>query len=280
MKKQNINKIIGWLMNEIGSKSITASIFTVAIIALITVSISPASAAITVIADYKLGAPGSIGGTGLALDSSGNGNNFQFKGPNANTVVAGATVGSSALQFNSPSGFFNAGAAVTPTINFAVEFRFFNSDVTTNQLPLFISSTGNPLAISMAGGKLFASYSGADFIGSSSGTSILANTWTHVAVIDNNGTSSLYLNGIDVGSPSSATATNRLGSDFSGLQLGVGPGFTDSYNGIMSDFRIFTYNPVTDNAVASLNLIPEPSTVGLILLALGSLVFLRRMRVV
>jgi hypothetical protein len=81
-----------------------------------------------------------------------------------------------------------------------------------------------------------------------SGGTISANTWAHTALVVNNGTAQLYLNGSAVGS----TATFNALSGMTGVGIG-GPGNTyavDYFSGYIDDVRITQFARYTSNFTA------------------------------
>jgi len=62
------------------------------------------------------------------------------------------------------------------------------------------------------------------------------NSWTHVALVRNNGTTTLYFNGIVVGS--TATNNNLSSAGNNPMYIGNHPNLTGSFQGYIDDFRV------------------------------------------
>jgi hypothetical protein len=65
-----------------------------------------------------------------------------------------------------------------------------------------------------------------------------ANTWTHVAVVRNSGTTTLYVNGISGGTTTSLGNMSNSQPLIGGGRYSSDNSVTASFNGLISDFRI------------------------------------------
>ena len=72
------------------------------------------------------------------------------------------------------------------------------------------------------------------------------NSWTHLAVIRDNGTNTFYLNGVPYGPSNTGTpstnAPTGTGSQ-NGMRLGASGGDQVAYRGLIDEARAFTFNP-------------------------------------
>jgi hypothetical protein len=195
------------------------------------------------------------------------------------TIVPGSTA---ALRMGTvPTGYYSAagngvfgGSNLGPTPdNFGVEV-FVKADLGQPD-NIFFSATGSDLSGStglifeMRGGNWAAAVPGNDWIGAITGTGQTASgDWTSLAVIRNSGVSTFYINGV------AQSRTTTVQPTFGGgFHLGVQSGGGQWFRGTMDELHVFTFNPGTDNPVAFLTPVPEPS---IPFLLLGGLAVLGR----
>lgn len=65
-------------------------------------------------------------------------------------------------------------------------------------------------------------------------STVSLNTWTHVAAVKNNGTTTVYINGVSGGSAAQATATATTNA----MYIGSGVGANSGFSGYIDDLRI------------------------------------------
>lgn len=258
------------------------SLSSLALLVLVTV---PASAAVTVYAEYHLGESGSLGANNLPVDSSGNGRNFvnQISG-------AVATVGSSSFHPNASgstayldtsgagnegwysSGLFNA----LQTDNFALGvFARSPSNAAANQGDIFtVGGSNGSIKLSLAGNGWAASANNVAWIGQDSGISgsFTADTWVHLALIRSAGTTTFYIDGVASGFTYAGVPVNDT------PHVSVSPGGGSYFDGLIDEARVVTFTPgeSTSNIISALQGVPEPSVAFLAMLGLAAGVKRRR----
>ena len=238
----------------------------IALLATISASTLCANAAITYVHTYKLGEAGSIVGD-KPQDGTGSAHFTTALRGGATTQTSGAGVpGSTAHTSFNIQGASGADFSGFATNNFGIEFWARTSSIGG----IFFStgsSTGH-IIFGLDNSNWIAGIHGGEWIGAASGTGQprAADTWTHLAIIRNNGVSTFYINGVAQTGTSTDAPTHSTG-------------YIDQYyTGGLDELRMFTFDPATDDPVAALNLqaVPEPSTTAL--LGLGSLALILRRR--
>lgn len=231
-----------------------------------------AKAVINDVHNYELGEPGSLV-NGLPQDSVGSAHftisrgNFGVSSTNPSPV--------SSMYVTNPVGSDGVGWANWFNVardNVAIEIWVRTSDVSqTTDFLRTGTDNNNELRIGLNNGVWRASYHNAGSIGAvdGAGQTAVANTWTHLAVIRDNGISTFYIDGI-AQSGTNLTTPSYGDQVLFGLHNSGFTGFAGDYDAL----RIFTFGEL-DNPVAALN-IPEPSS--LALLGLGGLLAARRRR--
>lgn len=246
--------------------------------ALLILASLPASAAVTVFAQYHLGEAGSLGANNLPLDSSGNGRNFvnEING-------AAATVGSSTFHPNASgstayldtSGAGNEGWYSSSlfnslqTDNFALGvFARSSSNAAANQGDIFtVGGSNGSIKLSLAGNGWAASAHNVAWIGQDSGISgsFAADTWVHLALIRSAGVTTFYINGVASGFTYAGVPVNDS------PHVSVAPGGSSYFDGLIDEARVVTFTPgeSTSNIIAALQGVPEPTISVLALLGLA-----------
>lgn len=183
------------------------------------------------------------GNTGV-VDQAGK-NSFSFIGSpsqSTSTVKYGAGSvyfnGSSAIYLPDSSGNENFG-----TGNFTIEFWVYpTAGPNSTYNPTFYSNNGNgSWDLDTAGLRIHHQniiVGGGTFTQINYGTTISNNTWTHVAVVRNGNTITVYLNGTSVGS---ATYSGSVGSVNTRPIIGCSDGYPSGrefMTGYIDDFRI------------------------------------------
>ncbi len=165
------------------------------------------------------------------------------------------------------------------TNNFAVEFWVRTSNLTQSAISVFQTGNNNngSLKIGIAGGVWTASYHNVGWIGATDGVgqAVTSGTWTHLAVIRDNGTSTFYIDGVAQSGTSNGTPVHN-----DSAHLAVNPGgFAGNwFEGDLDEINTFTFVSGVDDPVAalSINAVPEPASTAF--LGLSGLVFLLRRR--
>lgn len=234
------------------------------------VLLTSASAAITVQAHYQMGEAGTLGANNKPLDSSGNGydleTNISSTTVDTTTPAPGSTAASDFSGGN--IGYYGTTYDSLPTNNYGIEVWARIADLNAS------NSAGYNFA-----GVNFGWRNGQGFAGAVTnvtwvgGSYMPASTseWVHLAIVQDAGITTFYVNGVANGgtSASAHTQTNEV-------HLGVTPGGASFLNGSLDDARIFTFtagqfDPNTDLLVSE---VPEPSS--LALFSLGSLALMLR----
>jgi len=236
-----------------------------------------ADASIIVLSHWQMGEE--LGDTDGRLDSVG-GRHFsvssgpvEFSGSVAPSAT-GSTVATNVRGNTGRAGFFGPNTTTfMPADNWGFEV-WVRSENTTQNIDLFrvggVTENGN-LKIGQLGANWGASYHNISWIGASGGTGqpVVAEEWTHLAIVRDNGITSFYINGV-------AQAGTSTGAPVWGtsLHLGVMPGGGSGWTGDVDDARAFTFNPGEFNPAQDLLLatvVPEPNTLALLLLGLAPL---------
>ncbi|MEX1223850.1 MAG: LamG domain-containing protein [Pirellulales bacterium] len=259
------------------------SLISVLSVVMLLASAFPGDAAIVELLRYQLGEPGSFV-VNSPQDSVGSAhilNGFGFTpGGILDTAAPGST---SATRFTGPgSGAYGASSSGLPVDNFAIELwaRSTNATQTFNDFFSLNGGTAGSVVFSHGGyinnssqGIWAASISGIDYIGASGGAGQTAvdNVWTNLAIIRSNGISTFYIDG--VAQAGTTNGTPSVGTDATGVHIGITPGGTSNFFGDLDEIRMFSFDPLVDDPVAALsfnNPVPEPRAFGM--MALGVLI--------
>lgn len=202
-----------------------------------------AHAAVTTVAYYKLGEadPGAVVGATAAnptVASAGSVNLPRIGAPvySAQNIVRPTPI---AVAFNGSSDGFRVAAPIsTVTDNFGIEAWVrptstagnsviaYNGDTSTSGGGIFRQGNGYGV---LYGGNVLAVVAG----------SVALNQWTHLAVVRNAGTTTIYRNGVSIGS--TATAPNLPAGGFS---IGTNPtAASEFFSGEIDEVRMFTFSP-------------------------------------
>lgn len=249
-------------------------------------AVATSPAAVTLFAEFHLGEIGSLGARNLPLDSSGNNINFDqdVRGVNAAVLNSGvvapgstAYLSTAAIMGEDGTGWFGADFSSLSTDNFAmgIYVRSFENSLQTRGAVFLLGGTSGFGFLLATNGWSAGSYGTAD-IGPNAGAvgSFTANTWAHLAVIRDNGTSTFYINGV------AQTSTYAGAPVHADAHLSLDPGATNYFNGDMDEARVvtFTAGESTSNVLDALQGVPEPSSAFLVALG-GITLLLRRRRV-
>jgi hypothetical protein len=283
---QECRSVVGF--NPQKNMKLTKNILLAA--ALTSLSVGTANAAIIMVAEYHLGEAGSLGASNSSLIDSATGgtpsgaqNMDGTAGNPSGTSVGTVGVfapGSTAYLDTSATNagwYTNSGNMATlPTDNFA--FGIYARTATLQSKDIFILGGGTgAFKLSMDSNGWGASSSNVSWIGNSNGTSgsFTANTWVHLALVRNNGSTAFYIDGVQQGSTYGGVPVHDT------AHISVASGGVSYFNGNLDEARVVTFD-VADagagniNVLNALQAIPEPSSV--LLGGLGMLALLRRRR--
>ena len=150
------------------------------------------------------------------------------------------------ILFNGASGFHTAALPTTATNNFCLEAWVRPANTTTTGCVAYNGNSATTgWGIYQFGTTFQAFYGGLAFFGS--GT-VTPGVWTHLALVRNAGTGTLYVNGVASGSTNSGTPNVPAGK----FVIGVKPTLDgEFFNGLIDEVRVFTFasgqfNPATD----------------------------------
>lgn len=228
--------------------------------------------AITVVANFHLGEadPGAAAGNPTPSATT---NSAGIPDPTligTAPVYTGATgVSGSSLAMDFTNGGYFSAPLVTSNNNWGLE-AWVQSD--TTNLVSAIAYNGNSsnagMGIYQFNGSYIGLMGGIAFVGAAPVTS----SWTHLAMVVNNGTTTFYVNGV-------ANATAGQPNIPSGnFNIGIRPDLGERFDGRIDEVRVFTFAAGQFN-VSDLQLtgvVPEPATA--VLLATGMLAANRRRR--
>src|SRR5215207_11724552 len=204
-------------------------------------------AAVTNVAWYRLGENDAGAANGLAVpntttDLVGGNHLKQYNGPlYTGAVSSGASnrVGSSlAVNLNGVNQFFSNAVVSTAVDNFGIEA--WVKPNSTNGLSTGIAYNGGPgngWGLIQNGTEFSAAYGGLSvfLLGP-----VVMGTWTHLALVRDNGTTRLYYNGVAVGTSTAVPNPPTTGFEIGARALPVFPEF---FNGTIDEVRAFTFAP-------------------------------------
>jgi len=207
-------------------------------------------ASITVLHYWRMGEndPGGLQGSSCVstLDALGNltiTNAYTVIGPstfyplyeNIVSAVASNKVGSQ-LGVSFGSGYGGAPVISNLTDNFGIEF-WVNPVNGGNGVVVYNGNTGaSGCGVYQSGSNFQMLFGGVNFAGSAS---VPANTWSHVALVRNNGTATLYVNGVATGPNSTLVPNPPVGSFLVGANNSGG----ERFGGQLDELRVFTFQP-------------------------------------
>lgn len=236
-------------------------------------------AAVSIFAEYHLGEAGSLGTNNLPLDTSGNPvpRNFttQLSGSTSST---GSTnfhpnaAGSTAYLDTSGAGnegWYGADFSLLQNDNFAFGV-FASASSLSDGGDVFTLGGNGGFKLSLTGsGWSVSAHNVAVFAGTATFT---PNQWVHLALVRNNGFTSFYVDGQQIGSSSTIVPVNGTG------HMVVSPGGATFFDGRLDEARVVTFNAgeSTANILNSLQGVPEPSVA--LLGGLSAVMLLRRRR--
>lgn len=227
-------------------------------------SVSSSLATVTTIAEYNLGETGSLGTNSRPLDANGTysytGNNYSGSTPvqTDGVYAPGSTHYLDTSDTSRQEGFWGPTFSLPGTDNFALGI-YVRAEANTSATRGTIFSTGpttnnNVLKISLEANGWAASAHNAAWIGTAGGTGFTANTWVHLAVIRQNGVSTLYIDRVpQVGTWS---GTPVIGQS----HMSVESGGSAAFDGHLDLARVvtFTAGETTETILNALSSPPPP----------------------
>lgn len=204
-----------------------------------------ARATVTVLNYWRMGEndPGAVplGKPVTAIDSVGT-NNLTYSGSaiySTNVAAVASTNAYSRLSVELTNSAYASSPIVSTNVdNFGIEAWVNPASVVSGQIIVYNGNTATTgWGILVSGSTYSAIFGGHTIFGTDTA---VAGTWTHVALVRNNGTATLYVNGVASGT-SPATPTVPLGN----FAFGAPPTAPSSqfYTGLLDEVRIFTFAP-------------------------------------
>lgn len=243
-------------------------------------AITASQGAITITSYYPFGESGSLGTGNRPIDVISGLNPTLNIGTGVAQTAPGANAGSTAyLDSSNPAneGWYGHSYTSLPSDNFAFGIYAQASGTGGNVGSLFTIG-GDPGAYGLGlNGNGWSAYRvNQAWIGQAEGTSgsFTANTWSHLALVRQNGTTTFYIDGISAGTTTVASV-NGTG------HFGVQPGGAVWFDGLLDEARIVSFS-TTDSTADILTtlqtgaIVPEASSA--LLGAFGCLALLRRRR--
>lgn len=187
-------------------------------------------------------------GNATTIDSVG-GNNLTRNG--SPTVSSSAAASGSSLSMDfAGSGVSYSGTSISAlTDNFGIEAWVRTQTNTGNHAIAYNGNTSNAgWGLYQIGGQYQALYGGKAIFG---GAGVVLDTWTHLALVRDNGVATVYVNGVASGG-TSATAPNAVGAN--PFFIGGNPGnAAESFNGTIDHVRSFSFAPGQFSAATDLS---------------------------
>jgi hypothetical protein len=127
--------------------------------------------------------------------------------------------------------------ALNLTGDYTVECWFYANSFPTQPALFGIGSDAAGLVLTIVSSKVYAYFVGVGNVFGSGGTTLITNSWNHIAIVRSGTTNTCYINGSQSGTTYSSSATI---SSTGGVGIGrtlTGTAFND-WNGYVADFRI------------------------------------------
>jgi hypothetical protein len=207
------------------------------------------SSVVTPVAWYRLGEddPGAASGlavTNTTIDSAGANHLKQFGSPLYTSAVSTDAVtqvaSSLGIQLNGSGQYFSNAVVTTAVNNFGIEAWVKPNTVssTYNFVAYNGNTANNGWGIAWQDGAFQGWYGNVILFGSGV---VATGTWAHVALVRDNGSSTLYLNGVPADIPTGFAPT----APTTGFALGIRPQAptTEFFNGAIDEVRVFTFAP-------------------------------------
>ena len=213
---------------------------------------SSAMAVVTTTHFYQLGeadagAVASNAGNVTTTDSVG-GTNLTRTGAPTYSSSAAAAGSSLSMDFSGSGVFYSGASASALTNNFGIEAWVRSETTSGNHAIAYNGNTSNAgWGLYQIGGNYQALFGGVAIFG---GAAVATDTWTHLALVRDNGTSTVYVNGVASGT--SGSNPNAVGAN--PFFVGGNPGnASETFNGAIDNVRTFTFTPGQFNAATDLN---------------------------
>ena len=189
-----------------------------------------------------------LGGNASVVDSTAN---FNMELIDTSVSTAQSKYGVGVLSFNGTSSYIrllpfynNFSPLVIPVGNVTAEVFVYPTSFAANQTVLFLTGFSSAASIILSinvttGVPVAAIYTDGGVFGASltSSTALTLNAWSHLAVVRNGGTFTLYLNGTSVASSTAISATTALLSYLTS-SLGAASPAASFYSGYMYGVRV------------------------------------------
>ncbi|PWU15428.1 MAG: hypothetical protein C5B50_15445 [Verrucomicrobia bacterium] len=201
------------------------------------IGVQQAEGAITVISYYRLGEADTAG---KSKDSAGT-NDLSGSGSYSSDVAplaAALALSSVSTGFNGTNQSLGGGAPINLVDNFGIEawVKPQTNDASTRVIAYNGNDSANGWGIVQSGNNLQALFGNKAVFGAGPAPT---GSWTHVALVRNNGTATLYLNGV----PTSQTSTTAPDTPTTALAIGARPQAPQAeyFAGLIDEVRIFTF---------------------------------------
>ena len=220
-------------------------------------------AQLTTIASYAGGendfSPVNGGLVSLAVDGSGNANDLLSEGaPRWSSL---ASPGSAAYDSGAPSTFSyyfdgSSSMSISPPLtsalnNWGMETWVRLDNTIGIQIFMLNGEGGNGYGLVLLNGRWNALLGG---VGYMDGSAASINTWTHLALVNDEGVNEFFINGTSV-----ASDLNIISQPMDQFSLGKDP--SDNFmTGYLDQARLFTFTGNFNPASLNLSSIPEPAT--------------------
>jgi len=186
----------------------------------------------------------------------------------AGVAAAAANTVSSSLGLYFSNGVTSASGPLPTTVNnnFGME-GWFNPAGTSGTVLFYNGNTGNSgWGLGTTGGHYQILFGGVVFY--TTAATVTTNAWVHLALVEQNGTASLYTNGVVAGSVA-ATPNPPSGS----FAIGQTPGGGNYFTGLIDEVRIFTFAPGAFNPawlLVNSHSLPQPAFTNVAALAVSA----------
>lgn len=240
-------------------------------------------AAVTTVGTWRLGESDAGAGHGAVANDPTTGEDggadlARAGDPTYSTLITAPGASSSSVLFDGTDDlFFTNNVPSTRTDNFGIE-------VWTNPTAVdgfnFVAANGRDTnggwGIVQIGGSWHVIHSGV--AASPAGPSVELNRWTHLAMVRDNGLTTLYVDG----APTAATIAAAPSAPLDIFMIGankVTSGFEGRYKGYIDHVRVFEFDPGDFNPLNDLSypaIVPEPTTIALLLCGVAGCALRRR----
>ena len=174
----------------------------------------------------------------LTITATGSPTVVAFSPFNPTASWSAATYGGSGY-FDGSGDYLSAASntALNLTGDYTVECWFYANSFPTQPALFGIGSDAAGLVLTIVSSKVYAYFVGVGNVFGSGGTTLITNSWNHIAIVRSGTTNTCYINGSQSGTTYSSSSTI---SSTGGVGIGrtvTGSSFND-WNGYVADFRI------------------------------------------